>query len=161
MPSTGGLVLPPYDFDDIVWSTVIKATDESVASNTVDQNDDDLSFLTVSGGQYEIEIILVYGSPAGGATPDLKVDLGEDATARGDFLFCGYSNTDTTNLLSLLANQTATAIFGTATTDRICKFWGTYTGGGGIFRVRWAQNTSGVNPTIVRANSLLRYRQVV
>ena len=146
-----------------LWGNVRKAADESVASSTTVQNDDELFFTAVSGGQYEIEVMLVYGSPAGGTTPDLKIDLGEDTTARGVVgTLVGFSNTDVAfgNVFGA-TNQTATWIFGTATTDRIAKLVGVHTGGGGTFRLRWAQNVSGVNATIVRAGSLIRYRRVV
>ena len=33
-------------------------------------------------------------------------------------------------------------------------------GGGGTYRVLWAQNTSSANATIVRAGSILRYEQI-
>lgn len=143
------------------WAIVYKAADETVASSAVVQNDDELFFTALSGKTYEVEVDLVYDSPAGAGTPDIKVDLGEDATARGVFHGVGFSTADAAQDINALANQTATLTFGTAATKRGCRMRGLYTGAGGVFRVRWAQNTSGVNGTIVRSGSQLRYRLVV
>lgn len=143
------------------WVVVAKASDESVASSVAVQNDDELFFATVSGAQYQVEIVLVYGSPAGAGTPDLKVVVGEDSTARGVVSQQGYSPTDVATFATGAANQTTSFLFGTAAADRVGLLFGTYTGAAGTFRVQWAQNTSGANATIVRAGSVLRYRRIV
>jgi len=141
------------------WTMVIKAGDESVASSTTVQNDDDLFFTATSGAVYQVEMWLVYDNAAGGA-PDLKLDLGEDATARGAFEGVGMSTADAAQAITALANQTATMTFGTATTKRMASLVGNHAGAGGTFRLRWAQNTSNGTATIVRAGSVLRYRRV-
>lgn len=143
------------------WIEVYKTANEDVSSSTVVQNDDHLLFATSAGVLYEVEIDLAYSSPVGGATPDLKLDLGEDATARGVFHGVGFSTADAAQDVNALANQSATMTFGTAATIRGARIRGHHAGNGGTFRVRWAQNTSGGNATRVLAGSRLRYRVIV
>lgn len=143
------------------WTRVQKAADESVSSSAVVQNDDELLFVAAAGKNYDVELDIVYDSAAGAGTPDLKCDLGEDATARGVFHGIGFSTADAAQDVQALANQTATMTFGTAATKRVARIRGSYTGNGGTFRFRWAQNTSGANATTVRAGSELRYRLIV
>jgi len=132
-----------------------------VTSSIALQNDNELLFTPVSGGIYLIEIVLVYGNPVGAGTPDLKVALGEDTTARGVFNTVGLSTADAAAASQILANRTATATFGTAATNRAATLRGTITGNGGSFVVQWAQNTANANPTIVRAGSILRHERIV
>lgn len=124
-------------------------------------NDSELFFAAVNGAQYLVELLIVYGSPVGGGTPDMNVGIGEDGTARGAFYVNCYDTSNVIALVAAVANQGNVAGFGTATTDRLATIRGTYTGGGGTFRFKWSQTTSGVNPTIVRAGSLLRYKRIV
>ena len=146
---------------NIEWTRIVKPSDESVASSTTPQNDDDLFFTGVSGGYYDIILFLKYGSPAGGGTPDLKTVYGEDATARGQMFGNGISNTDTISTFSCNADQSATIILGTLATDRSAVIRSSgYISNGGVFRLQWAQNASGVNATIMRAGSELSYRRI-
>lgn len=142
------------------WTVVTKTADESVSSSAASQNDDHLFFATVNGAVYEINVFLVYASPVGAGVPDIKVDFGEDSTARGSVTAISLSSSDAPQTNSISANQTQTVIGGTATTKRGIQALCQYTGGGGTFRVRWAQGTSDANPLIVYAGSLLRYRRV-
>jgi hypothetical protein len=144
------------------WTWVIKGSDENVTSSTTLQNDDELFFTAASGTVYEIEIILVYSSPVGAGTPDIKVALGEDSTSRGLFTEFGYfTTTDGKNLnFAIDGNQTDAPSAGTSATKRALIFKGWYTGNGGTFRVLWAQNTSDANATRVHQNSSLRYRTI-
>jgi hypothetical protein len=139
---------------------ITAGSDQSIASSTALTDDTALTFATVNGATYEIQIDMVYGSPAGGGTPDIKIAVGEDATTRGAFVQNSLQTTDTPTAGQIAANQTATAQWGTATTDRIGTLTGVYYGVGGTFKVQWAQVTSGANPTIRRAGSILRYRRI-
>lgn len=143
-----------------IYTTVVAASDQSIASSIVLTNDAELSFATVAGKAYEIQALIIYGSPAGGGTPDMQTAWGEDATARGVANTVGFSNTDAAFAIQILANQTATAILGTAAADRAAYVTIPYVGNGGTFRLKWAQNVSGANPTIRRAGSLIRYAQL-
>lgn len=143
------------------WTVITKLADQSRSSTIVPNADSELFFSNVNGAVYEIEIILVYASPVGGGTPDIRIDLGEDGVGRGVFGSAAYFNAaGTPSQGTVLANLTATFAAGTVTTDRALKLVGTYTGGGGIFEVEWSQNTSSTDATIVRAGSILRYRQI-
>lgn len=145
----------------VIWTTVIKASDESVAGTTTVQNDDELFFATVNGAGYEFEFFLWYANPGGGTTPDLKAVLGEDGTNRGYAMWNGVSAADAVGVLAIRTNQLDTISAGTNTTNRALWIKGVYFAGGGTFRLLWAQVTSNVNPTIVRAGSLLRYRRII
>lgn len=147
--------------DATAWTTITKSTDESVASSNVLQDDDELSFATVAGAVYEFEAVLVYGSPAGGGTPDFKTAFGEDSTSRGVWWSLFWSTGDLANATQQLVNLTLSAGGGTATGDRSYFAKGHFVGGGGTFKLQWAQNSANANATILRAGSVLRYRRVI
>jgi hypothetical protein len=88
------------------------------------------------------------------------MDFGEDATVRGHFGGFGVSNTDALFAPSAQSNQTGTIVLGTVTTQRQAKLTGVYVGGGGTFRLRWAQFSSNVTPSIIHAGSYMKYRKV-
>lgn len=145
-----------------VWTTVTKASDESVTSSTVLQDDNELFFSTVAGGVYEFEAILIYASPAGAGTPDCKVLFAEDATLRGQFGGHALTTADAASTGQSGTGTGSTAFgLGTAAANRGVKLTGVHTGGGGTLKVQWAQNTSSVNATIMRAGSILRYRRII
>lgn len=103
-------------------------------------------------------MILIYASPGGAGTPDLKAELSEDATARGAIQWVSLGATDAAQTLTTTDVGGVTAVAGTAATKRVVRAVGTHVGGGGIFKLRWAQNTSNAQPTIVYTGSVLRYR---
>ena len=141
------------------WVEVVKLADETVASNSVLQDDDELFFTAASSVWYEVELYIVYASPAGGGTPDLKWAVGEDNnTGRGIVNHVGYSTADSGQNSAAITNNTSGGTNGTAATKRVVYIKGTILGNGGTWRFRWAQNTSGSNGTIVYATSKLRYR---
>ena len=139
------------------YTTVTKGSNESVSSSTAVQNDDELLFTASSGTPYVVSFAIVYANAAG-ATPDIKIDVGEDSTARGVFAVYYNNSADTETVTALTSNQTTTLTAGTATTKRTIYGQGWHTGAGGTFRIRWAQGTSNATATIVYAGSYLRYR---
>ncbi len=147
----------------VAWTTVVKGGDTSVSSNTVVAADPNLVFTAVNGAVYEVQILMVYVSPVGAGTPDMKVAVGEDSVVRGAFNCLGSLTTaDAAQANNLNSQQNATPLaFGTAATNRIAFLQGTHNGAGGTFSVLWAQNTSGTNATTVKAGSLLRYRRIL
>ena len=149
--------------DPIGWTWITKAADESVTSSITPQADDHLFFTTISGALYEIDISLVFASPAGGSAPNLRVSFGEDTTIRGAFSPIGNiaPGDGPASANSVLANRTAAVSSGSAATNRILQLMGAFSGAGGTFAVLWAQNTSDANAIIVRAGSVLRYRRIV
>ena len=146
-PDTGG------------WTIVRKSVDESIASTTAVQDDDQLQFQTVAGMPYEIELLAIYAS-AGGAKSDIKCELSEDTTARGSTMWIGLSTSDAAEALTTTDVGGTSATFGTAVTKRVARGLAHHVGGGGLFKFRWAQNTSDAQVTTVYAGSLLRYRQI-
>ncbi len=144
-----------------LWTTVVKTADESLNTNTTPQNDDHLFFATVAGGVYEFAGAIIYVSPVGTTTPDLKTVWGEDATIRGFVSAVGVSNSDANFTGFAQTNQTATLILGTLGTNRHAVFTGVHEGNGATFRLMWAQNVSNGNDVTVKAGSFIRYRKVV
>lgn len=139
------------------WQTVVKLADQSISSDTTVGLDDELFFTTVSGATYEVYLVVVYASPTGGSTPDLKVAIGEDTTPRGSGVFNGQSN----GVVSISFDTDATPKNeNTDVADRAITVTGVHLGNGGTFGFLWSQVTSSVNATIVRAGSVLRYRRI-
>lgn len=146
----------------VAWTVVTKALDESVTSSAVLQADDELFFTPVSNGIYELQLDIVYGSPAGGGTPDISITFGEDATSRGVLSSIGLSASDVVADAPFGCVNNATGVSrGTAATNRNTYLRGVYYGNGVQTGLLWCQNVSGVNATIVRAGSVLRYRRIV
>jgi hypothetical protein len=143
------------------WVAVTKTADESVASSTTLQNDDELFFTVTDGASYEVEAVVVYASPAGGATPDLKVAFGEDGVSRGVLLAVIFGTTDVKLQVTVPTNQADIVGCGTSATKRIATLSGSHQGAGGTFRMLWAQNTFDANATTIYAGSLLRYRRII
>jgi len=154
-----------YDSQWIVntagWTVVRKAVDESYNDNVL-QDDNELQFQTVAGTAYEIELLLLYASPAGSGTPDIKCELSEDATARGSTMWVGLSTADAAQTLTTTDVGGVSATFGTAAAKRVCRGLAHHVGNGGLFKFRWAQNTKTAgSPTLVYTGSVLRYRAIV
>jgi hypothetical protein len=142
------------------FTHVTKLADQSIANSITLTDDAELFFTAVSGGVYQLEIVIVYASPAGAGTPDLRLTCGEDAVIRGVLNIIYLTSTDLNSSVSFLTDSTTTQVnAGTAATNRSLLLTGWHVGGGGTFRFRWAQTTTGANPTIVRAGSEIRYRR--
>lgn len=145
------------------WDAIItKAATESVASSTALQDDDELLFASVSGAYYEFEATIIYDSPSGGSTPDIKFNFCEDATTRGQFLHTGFSTADALSSTENVVSTSTSVSRGTGTTPRLIMVRGVYgPANGGTFRLQWAQATSNVGATRVVAGSTLRARRIV
>jgi len=139
------------------WVNVVKQANQSV-TGTAMTNDDALFFQTTAGVMYELDFILLY-SNAAGATPDMKFDLGEDATIRGQAGGVVISTADAAAQFAVATNQTAVAV-GTNAAERAAQFTGYHRGNGGVFRVRFAQNVNNATATVMIAGSTVRYRVV-
>lgn len=146
------------------WTEVVKSADQSIANSSTLTNDTELFFTAVAGAIYQVEASLVYGSPAGVGTPDMIAAFGEDTnTLRGmltSMVMLGATDAIATQSTKA-TDQTTTFTLGTAATDRLGWVIGGHIGNGGVFRVKWAQGTSGANATIMRAGATLRYHRVV
>jgi len=141
-----------------IWTVLTKPSDTSRASTTALSADPDLQFAGTSGGIYIFYFFPVYGSPAGGGTPNFKFSVGEDASARGGYQGMGVSTASAIVAIALTAtNNTTTTVLGTATTDRGAFVQAFHISAGGTVAIQWAQNTSSANATILRAGSMLMY----
>jgi hypothetical protein len=143
------------------WTIVTKSLDEPVTSSSTIQDDDQLKFKVAAGVLYEFDLSLVYMCSS--ATPDIKTDWGVDAGAvTGQVTGIGPDVVNTFGVQG--SNDFATPIvFGTtgANTPRLARVLGvclpdTST----TFKFQWAQNTSNIASTIVKAGSRLRYRRL-
>src|SRR5215831_12189627 len=136
-----------------ILTNIPKLTQTSKSDATL-AADPDLKVQTVNAGVYEIEIFLVYSSAVN--TTDFKVCYGEDTTNRG--LVWGFCLNPSDAAFSGAAGADSTSVFNAGTQGgnvaRGAYFRAIYTGGGGIFRVLWAQNTlDAANPTYVLPGS--------
>lgn len=143
------------------WTAVSKTADEDVSSNTTPQDDNHLFFTSASGGYYIWEAYLIISSPVGGTTPDIKMAWGEDNTFRGWWTIqsANSAGTAATQNGSVQLNQTVAAATDTQAYVHLIR--GGLWGGGGTFKLQWAQNTSGSNATRVHNGSLLRYLRLI
>lgn len=142
------------------WTTLRKASDESVSSSTTLQDDNDMTFTAANGTYYYFEYVIIYASPVGGGTPDLKIAMGESGTTAGVWEAVYPGTNDVGAIAGTLTDQTTTIAVGTGTSKRTFFGSGTHVGAGGSFKVRWAQNTSNANNTTLYTGSYFRYRTV-
>jgi len=143
------------------WTTIIKAADQDVFSNTTGVDDTHLQFATAAGTMYVIEIYIIYASPVGGGVPDIKIVVGEDGTpSRGMMQANGFSTADNAQSSNLLANNGSLTAFGGAAAKRMILGRGAFLGNGGTMKFRWCQNTTSTDVTRVYAGSVLRYRAI-
>ncbi len=144
------------------WTVITKASDESVASSTTLQDDDELLFTATSGKAFEFESVILYICPTGAGVPDIKTQYAEDSTTtRGSYTVVGLSTADAQITPTYFATATGSnPTFGTDSTLRMLWFRGTHVGAGGSLKFRWAQNNSNVGSVTVKAGSVLRYRQL-
>ncbi len=115
----------------------------------------------VKAGIIEVELFGIYASPAGAGTPDLKVTIAEDNVARGIAAVTTFTAADAAFIGPVGLLNTTSTIPGTAATNRAFMLYGWLASTGAAVSTWWAQNTSGVNPTIMRAGSIIRWRQII
>lgn len=147
----------------IDWdATITKAVDESVASSISIQNDDELLFTPAVGGVYRFEIAI--GVHAAGGV-GIQWDMGLDTTVRGAVERVAVSGTTAVSAAAGVAFNVVNSTTGlTGFNDFAVLLWGFFTGVAALplvdFHFRWAQGSSNVTPTIVKAGSTLKYRRI-
>lgn len=144
---------------------VRKTVDESLASNTTLQNDDELFCAVAANITYEVDLFLIYdGATAGdlkfaftgptSATLDwVQGGLISSADATSGSMFVGASNIGTTNTVVTGAGagvKLVTMPRGLLITSSTA----------GTFQLQWAQGTSSATATHVFAGSWMRLRRV-
>lgn len=145
----------------VAWTPVVKAGDTSRDSTTTATLDPELQFTSVLNALYEVWGFIIYASPAGAGTPDIKPAWGEDNTVRGQFWNLEYSTADANRLTGVGAALNAGDAAGTAATNRVIVSMGYLFGTGNAMGFGWAQATSDSNPTVVKTGSVLRYRRIL
>ena len=139
-----------------------KTADTSRASTITPTIDPELQFVATNNGVYVFYFFPLYGSPAGAGGPDFRFTIGEDANStRGLWTGIFENASDIFGTIANTAtNNTVANIAGTAVADRGAYIYGIHFSAGGTFGVSWAQGTSGVNATILRAGSVLLYNLI-
>lgn len=138
------------------WTTVVKTSSETRASNTTYTDDSALLFSMSANTKYVLRVILLGTSPS---TPDFKAILagpasptivagkkeGSGATINQWIEFADYSTSD----------------LDMSTNGPLACYWNGVLHNGanaGTCRVQWAQSTSDAGSTIVYAGSYIDYR---
>lgn len=144
------------DYDKIVN----KLTDETVASSTVLQNDDNLQIVIDDTGIYQFEIV---------AFATANVAAGIKATVNGPILGGGFIayNVNIVSDGALKASSNKTSYdqgvgFTAATADIVVIIRGSTNniGNTGPLIFRWCQNTSNAAVTTVKAGSYMKVRRI-
>lgn len=145
------------------WTTIVKSTDEDVASSTVEQDDDELFFPVAANSVYAFEMEIHYTNAAGSA-PDFKMHIQGPTASVGGFHALGLTTTDGANhTVGGVSSAPAGITFGAGILKRIIFITHglvTIDSTSGNVRLRWCQNSSNATPTRVEAGSILRWRLV-
>jgi hypothetical protein len=170
--TAAGLV-QAMDERDNVWKfwdgIIITVADQDVPSNTTVADDNGLRFDMVAGKLYIWDTYLIYSSPVGAGTPDIKIGVAGPAALTYGYEVHGEGSVTTGDVAASIVNRFSGAgqvdTSGTAVTPRSEHWAGwAYSTGGGVgasgFRIQWAQNTSNANPTRRLAGSVMRYRKM-
>lgn len=127
-----------------------KSIDESLISNNVAQNDDELFVALEANATYRIAADLISNS---GTTPDISYSWSIPTSATGAWTITSLVGAAV--YLGSLAWSATAAIDGTGA-DAYSRVEGTMkTTNAGTLQLKWAQTTSNATNTYVRANSLL------
>ena len=162
---------PPQSIDIPTWKRwvfgfwaslndqfVIKKADQSLDTSTSLIDDDDLQFILDKNATYHITFFIVWTSAS--ATPDVKYQFVEPD---GTFIMQGIANITTLNALETVGEANAAqALSITAGGKR--ALGGTILAhtstAGGVWKVRWAQNTEDGTATICEKGSWMRARKI-
>lgn len=152
---------------------IVKATTDTLISPTSAGLHDatELSFTTVSGNFYEIEVHLFFNATAVSDTnPQIITGFGEDSDATRGFMYSSApttagsfnlegGSTDKTDRFTIQPIVYVTDYSLTAAKTPIL-FKGAHGGAGGTWVVRWGTRTSRTDTYHLLAGSILRYRTI-
>lgn len=135
----------------------IKTVDESLASNTTLQNDDELFVTVAANTTYKVEAVLIY---SGATTGDMKVAFTWPTSATMPWGLLGYTTALAFQAVAFSAPSSGTPFSvgcNGAGNDLVLYLSGTLTVGStaGTLQIQWAQAASDATATIVRAGSWL------
>lgn len=164
LTSNGASNLPTFQAGAAGITFVRKTGDESIANNTL-QNDDDLVLTVGASEVWQFEVVLIVECAA--STPDISVNFTIPVAGTLSTTLWGHAPSSSTadgakrifsNSRVLTALSLGTIASGTTPTVPI---WitGLYVGGvnAGTVQLVWAQtNTNAGNPVIVKADSYLK-----
>ncbi|MEV6313349.1 collagen-like protein [Streptomyces sp. NPDC051840] len=148
---------PPTGDTVGVTRTAYKPLDEQVASSTVLQADDHLTFTVTAGAAYSLDgCLIASGDPAG----DLMLTVTAPAGSTGGWSPAATTlgTTDGTGSVRLTRfDFGASSSMGvTAAGLIVAPTGGLVAGADGVVSVQWAQAVSSATPTVLRAGSWLR-----
>lgn len=166
----------PHGLPSSAWNqiqTVIKTTDQGIASTTTLQSDIQMKVNVVSGATYEIEVHYIYTSLGGDLVTQWSVpvgttgpagitayracigpasDIGSKTASNGNFGCYGFSNNAlyggvglTNGSHSLHAQENAIIVAGAT----------------GLLTVQWGQNVSSADTLTMRAGSYIKATRVI
>jgi hypothetical protein len=144
------------------WDTVVvKAADESVASSTALQNDDELLFAATNAAVYQFEAWLIVDGQGAGGSASFKFSFGEDNTFRGYLMrVAGNSGTGVAEVTPGSVQQNQPLSARTQNGNLSVYVVGSWVSAGGTFRLQWAQQVSNGTAVIVRAGSTLKIKRL-
>lgn len=144
------------------WTTVSKANDEARASTTTLADDSTLAFPVQANKKYRFRAKIFYDTPG---AADFKFDVNGPASptlVQIETKSVGPGTSALSNIgLKTAFAFTAVAVTDTSGTGGSAEFEGIVHNGAnaGTVSLRWAQNTSNVGDTTVRAGSYLEYSE--
>lgn len=138
---------------------VRKTSDESVTNSTNVQSDDQLSLAIGANETWEFEYFLIASSSS--TARDIKYTLSmRNAGDTADVSVTSIawtSNVQNGADISQITSNSATATAAVDDSINFIRIRGVVTSNGaGTLRLRWAQNSSGSQATVVQANSFLK-----
>lgn len=151
---------------DMQSTYVIKAANESVASSTVLQDDDELKIALAASAQYHVRLKVMFDTNAS-ATPDIKTDwtipTGATLTSLKWVLgpAAASATRDDTNVRQGAHGHSTVVAYGSGETTadlwiNIEEEFIIDTVGAGTLQFRWAQQTSNATATEIRSGSFIR-----
>lgn len=136
---------------------VRKLSDESISSNAVLQDDDELVLPVAANTVYEMDCFVRYSS---GTTPDIKFAWTFPAGALMRYSGIVYPVAGATTIFQFVQTDTI-GCEGSTSGPGVARFAGTVitSATSGSLRLQWAQNTSTASATIVQQHSYLKLRK--
>ena len=144
------------------WTaTVTKASDETITGTTTVQDDDEIQFAVTAGKVYWFELLFLYDSPSA-ADIKLAFALASGSFTRGWRMAEGFVGTSIAFSTANATDLTSTVALGSNGGEPLLARVRGYFNPDSTttFKLQWAQNTSNAGNTIVKAGTLIRYKQV-
>lgn len=148
----------------LVPLTALKTADESIASSTALQADNELTLALPASAQYTLDVMLFYTASASG---ELKLGFTFPSgcvvhLAGVGYVLSGSFTIDLTSQLSMTSGTTSLSYEGSGATTSV-SLRGTVLNGvtAGNLQLIWAQNTSNATATVVKAGSWLRLIRIL